>query len=220
MSADRLTGRLWRRLPRPIRLARYAARRLWRRTVRPWIPRIPGSDPYGTVPARPIIPQAVVFDDAGRVLLVKRRNPRAWEIPGGYMHPAEPPRATIVREVREETGLVVQIEGLLCWYHRTGFRPHLSPVYVCRPVQGTLCHSCEAIAVCFFPPSHLPLSLFPWYRAVIVDALAARARSASPFASVQMSADDSAPHRTQRLGLAAVAASLAIHFSTRVGLLP
>lgn len=164
-----------------------------------------------------MIPQAVIFDEAGQVLLVKRTNPRAWEIPGGFMNPGERPEATIAREVHEETGLNVHIEGLLGWYERTGFRPHLSPVYVCRPASGTLRVSFEAVAAAFFPPARLPLSLFPWYRTVIAHALAARLRDAGPDVTPR---EPAAPRRIQHLGVLAVIASLGIHVGTRLGLLP
>ena len=56
---------------------------------------------------------AVVFDDAGRLLLVKRANPPAqglWSLPGGRQEPDESADEGVVREVREETGLVVTVD--------------------------------------------------------------------------------------------------------------
>jgi 8-oxo-dGTP diphosphatase len=63
--------------------------------------------------ARPIVPcvGAVVQDDAGRLLLVRRgREPNrgSWSLPGGRVEPGETPAEAVVREVREETGLVVR----------------------------------------------------------------------------------------------------------------
>lgn len=55
---------------------------------------------------------AVAFDAQGRLLLVKRANPPAqglWSIPGGRVEPGESAEAAVVREVLEETGLVVRI---------------------------------------------------------------------------------------------------------------
>lgn len=44
----------------------------------------------------------------GRVLLLSNRRGE-WDLPGGQPDPGEEPRATVVREVREETGLAVEV---------------------------------------------------------------------------------------------------------------
>lgn len=48
---------------------------------------------------------AVVFDDAGRVLLQRRVDNGRWGIIGGIAEPGEEPAATAVREVYEETAV-------------------------------------------------------------------------------------------------------------------
>ena len=51
---------------------------------------------------------AVVFDAAGRLLLVRRANPPAqgrWSIPGGRVEAGESHEQAVVRELHEETGL-------------------------------------------------------------------------------------------------------------------
>lgn len=55
---------------------------------------------------------ALITDDAGRILLVLRRNdPSAghWSLPGGKVEPGESLEQAVVREVEEETGLVVTV---------------------------------------------------------------------------------------------------------------
>ena len=50
--------------------------------------------------------------DAGRLLVIRRgREPSAgtWSIPGGRCEPGEAPRDACVREVAEETGLLVEV---------------------------------------------------------------------------------------------------------------
>jgi len=59
---------------------------------------------------------AVVWNDRGEVLLVRRANPprlNEWSLPGGRVEFGETLRAALVREVREETGLEVEILGLI-----------------------------------------------------------------------------------------------------------
>jgi 8-oxo-dGTP diphosphatase len=61
--------------------------------------------------ARPTVAVgAIVFDDAGRVLLVQRARPPAagrWTVPGGRLELGEALADAVRREVREETGLEV-----------------------------------------------------------------------------------------------------------------
>lgn len=59
----------------------------------------------------------VVRDDAGRCLLLKRSmnskgNPGKWEFPGGKIDPGESFDEALLREVVEETGLTISIQGV------------------------------------------------------------------------------------------------------------
>lgn len=168
------------------------------------LPDLPGYEPGGG----PVIPQAVICREGPsgvEVLLVKRTSPRAWELPGGYMEDGEAPSETLVREVREETGLLVGLDWLVGWYTRTGFRPHRSPVYRCSPVSGAVRRSHEAVAINYFPASRLPLGLFPWYRPAIRDAISGVTHQEA---------------QRQHLGLGAVLVASAIHLAETAHLLP
>jgi 8-oxo-dGTP diphosphatase len=59
---------------------------------------------------------AVVWNERGEVLLVRRSNrPRQneWSLPGGRVEFGETLRDALTREVREETGLRIEILGLI-----------------------------------------------------------------------------------------------------------
>lgn len=59
---------------------------------------------------------AVIRDGAGRLLLIKRgHEPGAglWSLPGGRIEPGETDEQAVVREIAEETGLVVTCGSLL-----------------------------------------------------------------------------------------------------------
>ena len=60
------------------------------------------------LPAIPVSAGALVFDRAGRLLILKPTYKSGWTIPGGVMEAdGESPWAACRREVREETGLEV-----------------------------------------------------------------------------------------------------------------
>jgi 8-oxo-dGTP diphosphatase len=64
---------------------------------------------------------AIVFDGDGRVLIVERGNPPGaglWSVPGGRVETGETLAQAVAREVREETGLVVEVGALACVVER------------------------------------------------------------------------------------------------------
>ena len=52
--------------------------------------------------------RAVIFDDAGRILLIRRGDNKLWALPAGGMEPGESVTECMEREVLEETGLRVE----------------------------------------------------------------------------------------------------------------
>jgi 8-oxo-dGTP diphosphatase len=70
-------------------------------------------------PGRLVGAAAVVFDDNGRILLVRHTYGRLnWELPGGASEPGETFAETALRELREETGLVGRVERLAGIYYK------------------------------------------------------------------------------------------------------
>jgi ADP-ribose pyrophosphatase YjhB (NUDIX family) len=55
----------------------------------------------------------LIFDEQGRLLLVKPRYKPVWEIPGGVVEHNESPQQCCQREVKEEIGLERKISRLL-----------------------------------------------------------------------------------------------------------
>ena len=56
---------------------------------------------------------AVVLDDAQRVLLVRRADNDRWALVTGCLEPGEQPAAGALREVEEETGVLVETERIV-----------------------------------------------------------------------------------------------------------
>jgi 8-oxo-dGTP pyrophosphatase MutT (NUDIX family) len=71
------------------------------------------NDPDAPAP-NSVVPSAsaIVTDDQGRILLIKRLDNMLLALPGGGHDIGETIEQTVVREVKEETGLDVQVTGL------------------------------------------------------------------------------------------------------------
>jgi 8-oxo-dGTP diphosphatase len=66
---------------------------------------------------------AIVRDARGRLLMIRRGTPPGqglWSVPGGRVEPGETTEQAAVREVLEETGLLVQLTGLAGVVELTG----------------------------------------------------------------------------------------------------
>lgn len=123
---------------------------------------------------------AVIFDPAGRVLLSERTDGRGWNLPAGFVDRDEGPRGGIVREVKEETGLdveVVQLVGVYDWprHHRGDTRHLVSHCFLCRIIGGSLIPTNEALQHGWFSPERLPTPMSsPRHQVMILDARARR----------------------------------------------
>ena len=78
----------------------------------------PAAQPVPPLPVLPAIPVsagALIFDKAGRLLILKPTYKSGWTIPGGVMEAdGETPWEACRREVREETGIEVRTGRLAC----------------------------------------------------------------------------------------------------------
>jgi 8-oxo-dGTP diphosphatase len=103
-----------------------------------------------------------VLDAAGgQVLLVRRRiapYKGSWALPAGYQEIDEEPQAAVQREVREETGLEVEVQRLLdvVWVGDDPRKPANVIIYLCKPVGGELRAASDASEVGWFPMTELP----------------------------------------------------------------
>lgn len=56
--------------------------------------------------------RGIIFDDSGRIALVYSQKEKYYKFPGGGIHEEEDKKEALIREVREETGLVVIPESI------------------------------------------------------------------------------------------------------------
>jgi 8-oxo-dGTP pyrophosphatase MutT (NUDIX family) len=59
-----------------------------------------------------VVIYAVVRDQHGQVLLVRRSDDGNWELPGGRVEVGETASLTVTREVQEESGVTIAVTGI------------------------------------------------------------------------------------------------------------
>lgn len=122
---------------------------------------------------------AIISNGEGKILLQRRSDNGLWGLPGGSVEIGESVRDAIMREVREETGLTVEVVRLIGVYsdptvqivrYADGNVVHyISSVFACRILAGTLQTCDETLDLQFFDPAHLPEDLVPMHHIRVQD---------------------------------------------------
>lgn len=79
----------------------------------------------------------VIVDDAGRALLIKRRDNGKWEPPGGVLEREETIPDALQREVLEETGIKIALPATLTGVYKNMTGLIVSMVFRCEAIDGT-----------------------------------------------------------------------------------
>jgi 8-oxo-dGTP pyrophosphatase MutT (NUDIX family) len=128
------------------------------------MPRRDYEDDPNAPKANSLVPAAsvVVVDDAGRVLLQRRTDNGMWALPGGKMELGESLAECGIRETLEETGLDIEITGIVGTYTNPAHvfayddgevRQEFSICLLGRPTGGQLQTSDESHEVAWFTPA-------------------------------------------------------------------
>ena len=90
-----------------------------------------------------LVAACALIDVDGRVLIAQRPAGKSmaglWEFPGGKVEPGERPEQSLIRELKEELGIVVKEECLAPLTFASHLYPDfhlLMPLYVCRRWEG------------------------------------------------------------------------------------
>jgi 8-oxo-dGTP pyrophosphatase MutT (NUDIX family) len=109
----------------------------------------------------------------GKILLTQREDFEVWCLPGGSVEDGETVAEAAVREVREETGIDVELTSLVGIYSRLGLYPDIHGVlFTATPTSSKLqTQPGETIALDYFGIDNLPKPLLFGYRQRIEDAM-------------------------------------------------
>src|ERR1700730_8796123 len=131
---------------------------------------MPVEDDRDGSPRHSVSVSGVVRDERGRVLLVKRADNGQWEIPGGVVGLDEEINQALLREIREETGLLVRA-GPLTGVYKNMSLGIVALVFDCTPAGGRLQTSDESSEVAWVEPEQLTQLVGDRIRIRIEDAL-------------------------------------------------
>ena len=130
----------------------------------------------GGTPTHFVSVAGIVVRDDGHVLVVQRRDNGRWEAPGGVLELGETFEEGVGREVAEETGVEVSVDGLTGVYKNMA-RGVVALVFRCRPIGGTPTETDEAQRVCWLAPDEVGERLAPPFAIRVLDALDDRVAS-------------------------------------------
>lgn len=111
------------------------------------------------LPTHIVAAGGLIINDKSEILLVK--NPRkGWEYPGGIIEPGETLPQGLIREIKEETGVNVEIINIVGVYSNTKKKKGYNGVeeiptivtidFICKYISGDLTTSDESIEVKWF----------------------------------------------------------------------
>jgi len=99
---------------------------------------------------------AVIFNEKNKILLVKMtyQQYHPWGLPGGSLEYSETPEEGVIREVREETGLDVEVDKFL--FVKTLPPDKVGLYYLCKIKAGNFQPSDEVSEYGYFSMADLP----------------------------------------------------------------
>lgn len=116
----------------------------------------------------------VVFNAEGKILLVEHvfHPEHPWGLPGGWIERRESPQDTLVRELQEETGLIVR-DMLPVLIERSEYKKHLNIAFICYTQNDVQALSAELLDYRWAAIDRLP-AMSPFHKAAVEAAFRQR----------------------------------------------
>ncbi|WP_425342789.1 NUDIX domain-containing protein [Methanobacterium petrolearium] len=121
---------------------------------------------------------AVITAEDGKIIFIRRKNPPyqgSWAFPGGFVEYGETVEEAVLREVKEETGISIEIQDLLGVYSDPERDPRGHMITVCflaTKTEGDLKADTDAEEVSSFTPHEaLEMDLAFDHHEILKDAL-------------------------------------------------
>ncbi|WP_298829141.1 NUDIX hydrolase [uncultured Planococcus sp.] len=102
---------------------------------------------------------AIVLNDQGEILLIKGPR-RGWEMPGGQVEEGESLKGAAVREVKEETGIEIEVVKF-CGVFQNVEDSICNTLFLAKPIGGIETTSAESLEVVYYPIAEA-LELVTW----------------------------------------------------------
>jgi ribonuclease HI/ADP-ribose pyrophosphatase YjhB (NUDIX family) len=105
--------------------------------------------------------EGAIFNEEGKILLVRRADDGHWCLPCGWVEPNETPAEAAAREIKEETGLDARVLQLVNVFTRLpganfGLHTSVAIVYLCEAIGGTLEVSHESLEARYWWVEEVP----------------------------------------------------------------
>ena len=106
--------------------------------------------------------RAVIFDDKHRLLMVQEKQDLGYAVPGGWCEVFDSLRETVIKEVKQETGLTIKVNRLLAIFQRERYKDYPTMIseqvhyFLAEIVEGDTRPNHEIVQVGFYELDAIP----------------------------------------------------------------